>query len=82
MPAKSATNIICYSVGQDVLVYERAYKENRVLALIKPSGKEQTIHSREISGRYRSLLDGKTIEITPKYVILADAHYLLEPMEK
>lgn len=71
-----------HSVGEDVLAYERAYKENRILVLINPSGKKQTIRSGAITGRYRSLLDGKTIEITPKYVILAGAHYLLEPIEK
>ena len=71
-----------HCVGQDVLAYERVYKEKRILALINPSGKEQTIRSREISGSYRSLLDDKTIEITPQYVMPAGAHYLLKPMEK
>jgi len=71
-----------HSVDEDVLAYERVYKENRVLILINPSDKEQTIRGGAITGRYRSLLDGKTIEITPKYVILAGVHYLLEPMEE
>lgn len=71
-----------HPVGKNVLAYERVYKKNRVLVLLNPSGKEQTIRSRAITGRYRSLLDGKTIEITPEYVIPVGAHYLAEPIQK
>ena len=71
-----------HSVGKNVLAYERVYEKSRVLVLINPSGKEQTIRSRRISGSYRNLLDGKTIEITRKYVMPPGSHYLLEPMEE
>jgi len=64
------------------LAYERVYEKSRVLVLINPSGKEQTIRNRRISGSYRNLLNGETIEITRKYVMPAGAHYLLAPMEK
>jgi glycosidase len=71
-----------HSVGKNVLAYERVYQNNRVLILINPSGKEQTIRSRSISGSYRNLLDGKTIEITRRYVMPPASYYLLAPMEK
>ena len=71
-----------HSVGKNVLAYERVYEKNAVLVLINPSGKEQTIRSGTISGSYRNLLDGRTIAIARKYVLLAGAHYLLEPIKK
>jgi glycosidase len=71
-----------HSVGKNVLAYERIYEKSRVLVLINPSGKEQTIRSQRISGSYRNLLDGRTIEITRKYIMPAGAHCLLAPMEK
>ena len=71
-----------HSVGKNVLAYERVYEKSRVLVLINPSAKEQTIRGRTISGSYRNLLDGKAIEITRKYLMLPGSCYLLELMEE
>ena len=71
-----------HSVGENVLAYERVYEKNRVLVLINLSGKEQTIRGRGIIGRYRDMVNGETIEITRKYVMLASDHYILEPIKK
>jgi glycosidase len=71
-----------HSVGKNILAYERVYEKSAVLVLINPSAKEQAIRGRRISSSYRNLLDGKTIDITHKYVMLPGSHFLLELMEK
>jgi glycosidase len=71
-----------HSVGKNVLAYEKVYEKSAVLVLINPSGKEQTIRSRRISGSYCNLLNGEAIEVTPKYVMPPGSCYLLEPIER
>ena len=71
-----------HCVGENVLAYERVYNNKAILVLINPQDKDQTIHSRHISGTYHNLLNGKIIEIATQHTVPAGGYYLLDQMEK